>query len=151
MMRYCAFVSLWVCFGWLVSIHTKKEQYHTKKEHVCYHVPNTIEWRGETSINKWKIAFNMLQLNGVKWRKKRFGENRNDWILGAPVCLSLRFSGWILNEESSLSLSPCHRGWSQSSPLRGLLLQVYREGAPLLLLLLSPTLPAPLPPTSTPC
>lgn len=56
----------------------------------------------------------MLQLNGAKWRKKRLGENRKDWILGAPVCPSLRFSGWILNEESSLSLSPWHRGWSHS-------------------------------------
>lgn len=69
---------------------------------------------GETSINKWRIGFNMLQLNGAKWRKKRLGENRKDWILGAPVCPSLRFSGWILNEESSLSLSPWHRGWSHS-------------------------------------
>lgn len=76
-------------------------------------MPNTIEW-GETSINKWRIGFNVLQLNGAKWRKKRLGENRKDWILGAPVCPSLRFSGWILNEESSLSLSPWHRGWSHS-------------------------------------
>lgn len=91
----------------------------------------------------------MLLLNGVKWRKKRFGENRNDCILGSPVCLSPRFSGWILNEKNSLSLSPCHRGWShswhstnQNSPLRVLLLQVYREGAALLLLLPSLILPA---------